>query len=117
MFRGVFDYIVRFKDAAGDERTLRYRTHAQLREGVGIAPGSEWEGPLVLVTEVAQDASSGCVGAVRAEPISHERIERRTGRDRRSGAERRHASTLVTVERRSGNERRTRERRMRSSAP
>jgi len=110
---GVFDYIVRFRNAAGVEHTLSYRSHGQLREGAGIVPGSSWGGPLLLVTEVTQAASHGCVGSVRATPISESMIERRMGGDRRSGIDRRQISVLVAVERRSEADRRSGDRRAR----
>ena len=65
--------MVRFSDGAGNERSLRYRTYAQLREGDGITPGPEWNGPLVLVTEVMEGAYIAGAITVRADSSSGER--------------------------------------------
>ena len=108
----VFDYIVRFKDAAGTEHALKYRTHVPLREGAGIAPGPAWRGPLVLVTEVRQDASRAMIGSIRAKALPQGLAERREGGERRSGSDRRRAEKRTTVDRRSGSDRRHGERRI-----
>ena len=108
----MFDYIVRFAAAGGGENTLEYRTYAELVEGDGIVPGSEWNGPLVLVTDVIQPALHGRVGIVRAQVVVASPVERRSGRDRRGVRDRRRVSMPVAVERRSGPDRRRAERRL-----
>jgi hypothetical protein len=108
----VFDYIVRFADAAGNEHALKYRSHMPLSEGAGIAPGPAWRGPQVLVTEVRQDASRAMVGSIRAKALPQSLAERREGGERRSGSDRRRAKRRITVEQRSGGERRLGERRI-----
>jgi hypothetical protein len=102
----VFDYIVRFKDADGNEQILTYRTHAELREGAGIVPGPGWKGPVVVVTDVTQEARVGGLGSLRATPVSSRAVEQRADGDRRKGVDRRRVSIRVTVERRSGRARR-----------
>ena len=108
----VFDYVVRFNDAAGNEHALKYRTHVPLSEGAGIAPGPSWRGPLVLVTEVRQDASRGMIGSIRAKALPQSLTERRESGERRSGSDRRRAKKRIAVDRRSGSDRRRAERRI-----